>query len=45
MGVRRKASLVLGLLAALAAAVAGTLTGCQSFGEHASGERLARMQR
>jgi hypothetical protein len=45
MGARRKAGLVLGLLAALAAAVAATLTGCQSFGEHASGERLARMQR
>ena len=45
MGARRKAGLALGLLAALAAAVAATLTGCQSFGEHASGERLARMQR
>ena len=45
MGARRKAGLVLGLLVALAVAVAGTLTGCQSFGEHASGERLARMQR
>ena len=45
MGARRKTALALGVLAALAAGVALTLTGCQGFGEHASGERLARMQR
>jgi L-ascorbate metabolism protein UlaG (beta-lactamase superfamily) len=40
----RLATIVLGTLAALAAAIAGTLAGCQSFGEHASGDRLARMR-
>lgn len=41
----RAALAALGVLAALASAVTLTLAGCQSFGEHASGERLARMQR
>ena len=41
---RRKAGIALGVLAALAATVTLTLAGCQSFGEHASGERLARME-
>ena len=45
MGRRRAAAIALGLAAALAAAIAATLSGCQSFGEHASGERLARMER
>ena len=39
----RAAAIALGMLGVLAAAVAATLAGCQSFGEHASGERLARM--
>jgi L-ascorbate metabolism protein UlaG (beta-lactamase superfamily) len=42
---RRKAAIGLGILATLAAAVTLTLTGCQSFGEHARGERLARMEK
>jgi L-ascorbate metabolism protein UlaG (beta-lactamase superfamily) len=42
---RKAAVIALGVLAALAVAVALTLAGCQSFGEHAGGERLARMQR
>jgi L-ascorbate metabolism protein UlaG (beta-lactamase superfamily) len=41
---RRKAAIALAVLASLAAVVALALTGCESFGEHASGERLARMQ-
>jgi len=41
----RVAGVLLGLVAAAAAGVAGTLAGCRSFGEHASGERLARMER
>ena len=39
----RKAGLALGVLGTLGAAVALALGGCQSFGEHARGERLARM--
>ena len=42
---RKAAAIALAVLAALAAAIALTLAGCQSFGEHASGERLAGMQR
>lgn len=42
---RRAATIVLAVLAALAAAITLTLVGCESFGEHASGERLARMER
>ena len=45
MGRHRAATVTLGVLAALGAAVALTLAGCQGFGEHASGERLARMAR
>ena len=41
----RLTTIVLGALAGLAVVVVGTLAGCQSFGEHASGDRLARMQR
>ena len=41
----RTAAIALGLAVAVAAGVAATLSGCQSFGEHASGERLARMER
>ena len=41
---RRAAAIVLAVAAALAAAIALALAGCQSFGEHASGERLARMR-
>jgi L-ascorbate metabolism protein UlaG (beta-lactamase superfamily) len=41
---RRKAAIALAILAALVAAIALTLQGCQSFGEHPSGERLARME-
>ena len=41
----RTAAIALGVLAALGVAIAATLAGCQSFGEHASGERLARMGR
>ena len=41
----RMAAIALGGVAALAAAVSLTLAGCQSFGEHAGGERLARMER
>ena len=40
----RKAGLALGVLAALAAAGALALVGCESLGEHASGERLARIE-
>jgi L-ascorbate metabolism protein UlaG (beta-lactamase superfamily) len=39
------AAVALGVLAAAVAAVMAMLAGCQSFGEHASGERLARMER
>jgi len=42
---RRVAGRVAGIVAVVAAGVVLTLAGCQSFGEHASGERLARMQR
>jgi hypothetical protein len=42
---RTKAGVALAVLAAIAATIALTLAGCQSFGEHASGERLARMER
>ena len=42
---RRKAAIALGALAGTAAAIALTLTGCQSFGASAQGERLARMAR
>ena len=42
---RRQAGIALGIAAALAATIALTLAGCQSFGEHASGDRLARMER
>jgi len=42
---RRVAGMLLGGAAAVAAAVALTLAGCQAFGERASGERLARMAR
>jgi L-ascorbate metabolism protein UlaG (beta-lactamase superfamily) len=41
---RRKAAVALAVLAALVVATALTLQGCESFGEHASGDRLARMQ-
>ena len=41
---RRVAAIALAILGALGVGVALTLTGCQSFGEHASGERLARIQ-
>jgi L-ascorbate metabolism protein UlaG (beta-lactamase superfamily) len=41
----RMAAIALGGVAALAAVVTATLAGCQSFGEHADGERLARMER
>ena len=41
---RRAIAIALGVIAALAAAVTLTLAGCQSFGEHASGDRLARMR-
>ena len=41
---RRAAAIVLAVAAALAATIALALAGCQSFGEHASGERLARMR-
>ncbi len=41
---RKAVAIVLGVLAALAAAITLTLAGCQSFGEHASGDRLARMR-
>ena len=41
---RKAAAIALGVLAALAGGITLTLAGCQSFGEHASGERLARMQ-
>ncbi|MFL6628702.1 MAG: hypothetical protein ACJ8G1_19830, partial [Vitreoscilla sp.] len=43
--VRRVAAVLLGIVAVAASAVTLTLAGCQSFGEHASGERLARMRR
>ncbi len=42
---RLKAGIALAVLGAIAATIALTLAGCQSFGEHASGERLARMER
>jgi L-ascorbate metabolism protein UlaG (beta-lactamase superfamily) len=42
---RRAAAVALAVLAGLAAAITLTLAGCESFGEHASGERLARMER
>ena len=42
---RRLFGVVAGIAATVAAGIALTLAGCQSFGEHASGERLARMQR
>jgi L-ascorbate metabolism protein UlaG (beta-lactamase superfamily) len=42
---RRTAAIALAVLAGLAAAIALTSSGCESFGEHASGERLARMER
>jgi len=42
---RRVAGLLLGGAAAVAAGVALTFAGCPSFGERASGERLARMQK
>lgn len=45
MRLRRVVRIGLALLATLGAIVALTLSGCQSFGEHASGERLARMRR
>ena len=45
MRLRRVVRIALGLVVALGAIVALTLSGCQSFGEHASGERLARMER
>ena len=41
----RMAAIALGGVAALAVAIIATLAGCQSFGEHAGGERLARMER
>ena len=41
---RKAVAIALGVLAALAAAITLTLAGCQSFGEHASGDRLARMR-
>ena len=41
---RKAVAIALGVLAALAAGVTLTLAGCQSFGEHASGDRLARMR-
>ena len=41
---RRVAAGLLGIVAALASAVTLTLAGCQSFGGHAQGERLALMQ-
>jgi len=42
---RRVAGVLLGLVAAAAAGISATLSGCQSFGAHAGGERLARMER
>jgi L-ascorbate metabolism protein UlaG (beta-lactamase superfamily) len=42
---RSKAAIAVGLLALIVGAIALTLAGCQSFGERASGERLARMER
>ena len=45
MRLRRVVRIALGLVVALGAIAALTLCGCQSFGEHASGERLARMER
>jgi hypothetical protein len=41
----RATVIALAVLAALTVAIALTLGGCESFGEHASGERLARMER
>ena len=41
---RRAVAIALGVLAALALGITLTLAGCQSFGEHASGDRLARMR-
>ena len=45
MRLRRVVRIALGIVVALGAIVALTLSGCPSFGEHASGERLARMER
>jgi L-ascorbate metabolism protein UlaG (beta-lactamase superfamily) len=42
---RGKAGIAVGALALIIGAIALTLAGCQSFGEHASGDRLARMER
>ena len=42
---RRVAGVLLGVVAAAAAGISATLSGCQSFGAHAGGERLARMER
>ena len=42
---RRIAAVLAGIVAGGAAVVALMLAGCESLGEHASGERLARMQR
>ena len=42
---RRIAGALAGFAAAIAAGITVTLAGCQSFGEHASGERLVRMER
>ena len=41
---RKAVAIALGVLAALAATITLTLAGCQSFGENASGDRLARMR-
>jgi L-ascorbate metabolism protein UlaG (beta-lactamase superfamily) len=41
----RWTAIALGVMAALAAGIVATLSGCQSFGEHAGGERLARMEK
>lgn len=42
---RRIAGTLAGIAAAIAAGITLTLSGCQSFGEHATGARLARMER
>ena len=41
---RRIAGIAAGIVALAAAGLVAALAGCQSFGEHASGERLARME-